>query len=656
MRYYYRNNLVGFLNDSTEQILGTIQGNTPFDIRPTETDAWTLQIEILKNSLKVEEGEIFFEYSIPRMGRRVDVVIVTSALVFVVEFKVGKREFQTQDIDQVWDYALDLKNFHEPSHLPILAPILVATEAPDQILQPGFTVDTDQLIKPIATNSGQLGIVFENLIRFAGESCIDAQDWAEGSYSPTPTIIEAAIALYNQHSVSEITSKAASAKNLRETNKKISEIIRTARLNKEKAICFVTGVPGAGKTLVGLDVATQHMDEVRGTKSVFLSGNGPLVAILREALARDSVKRKKEAGERKRLGDARREAATFIQPVHHYRDTYLKDPAAPFDNIAIFDEAQRAWDIEQTKNFLKRKRGLSNFDKSEPEFLISCLDRHQDYAVIVCLVGGGQEIHRGEAGISEWIDSLNRSFEHWKIYISDRLTDSEYSAGDALGRIKRHDNLYVSESLHLSVSLRSYRAENVSRLVKKLLDLEPEEAGEELRKLRERFPILLTRDIEKAKRWLRERARGSERYGMIVSSNAYRLKPFAIDVRVETNPVRWFLEGKEDIRSSYFLEDVATEFQVQGLELDWAGITWDADFRFTKAGWDGYSFVGAKWQRVLKEERKQYLKNAYRVLLTRARQGMVIVVPKGDDNDESRRSEFYDSTYEYLRSVGFAEV
>jgi hypothetical protein len=349
------------------------------------------------------------------MGRRVDVVIVTSGIVFVIEFKVGKREFQTQDIDQVWDYALDLKNFHETSHGPMLVPILVATDARDHKYEDVFAVDVDQLIKPVMTNANQFGTVFENLLSFAAGNMIETENWANGTYSPTPTIIEAAVALYNQHSVSEITSSAASAKNLRETKKTISEIISNAKLTNQKAICFVTGVPGAGKTLVGLDIATSHLDEVQGAKSVFLSGNGPLVAILREALARDSVRRKKEIGERKRLGDARREAATFIQPVHHYRDTYLKDPSAPFDNIAIFDEAQRAWDLEQTRSFLRRKRGIAEFDKSEPEFLISCLERHQDWAVIVCLVGGGQVIHRGEAGISEWIDAINRSFPLWKI-------------------------------------------------------------------------------------------------------------------------------------------------------------------------------------------------------------------------------------------------
>jgi DUF2075 family protein len=204
--------------------------------------------------------------------------------------------------------------------------------------------------------------------------------------------------------------------------------------------------------------------------------------------------------------------------------------------------------------------------------------------------------------------------------------------------------------------MRSYRAENVSKLVKNLLDMEPSDASEELKKLDKRFPIVLTRNIDDAKCWLRQRARGSERFGIVVSSNAYRLKPQAIDVRVETNPVKWFLEGKEDVRSSYFLEDVATEFQVQGLELDWTCVTWDADFRYTDSGWDGYSFVGTKWQRVLKEERKQYLINAYRVLLTRARQGMVVVVPRGDSHDATRLPEFYDSTYQYLSEIGFSKL
>jgi DUF2075 family protein len=301
---------------------------------------------------------------------------------------------------------------------------------------------------------------------------------------------------------------------------------------------------------------------------------------------------------------------------------------------------------------MRRKKNRPGFKQSEPEFLISCLNRHEDWAVIVCLVGGGQEINRGEAGIGEWIESLNRSFPDWNIYISDRLKDSEYAAGEVLERIQHQEHVRIDERLHLSVSMRSYRAERVSDFVKAVLDLEIETATDLYKSINYKYPIVLTRDMATAKAWLRKQARGTERYGIVVSSHAHRLKPHAIDIKSPMNPVHWFLEGKEHVRSSYFLEDVATEFQIQGLELDWACVTWDADFRYTPDAWETFSFVGTKWYNVRAAERKQYLKNAYRVLLTRARQGMVIVVPEGDSDDLTRKPGFYDLTYDFLHRIG----
>lgn len=320
--------------------------------------------------------------------------------------------------------------------------------------------------------------------------------------------------------------------------------------------------------------------------------------------------------------------------------------------MAIFDEAQRAWNHAKTADFMNRKKKVSNFPYSEPEFLISCLDRHEDWAVIVCLVGGGQEINSGEAGIGEWIESINRSFSEWKVYVSDRISDSEYDAVKSIATFDNSGNFKASRDLHLAVSMRSFRAERVSSFVKNVLDLEVDAARGDLANIHQKYPIVLMCDVEKAKRWLREKARGSERYGLIVSSSGQRLKPLAIDVKSPMDPVKWFLEGKADVRSSYYLEDVATEFHVQGLELDWAGVVWDADFRFSGGEWSHHSFVGDKWHKVRKNERKQYLKNAYRVLLTRARQGMVIVVPSGIDTDHTRRQEFYDNTFDYLQDLG----
>ncbi|HQR42699.1 MAG TPA: DUF2075 domain-containing protein, partial [Gemmatales bacterium] len=445
--------------------------------------------------------------------------------------------------------------------------------------------------------------------------------------------------------------------NLGQTSDTLFDIIRNSKEQSKKSICFVTGVPGAGKTLVGLNIATKHFDKANALYSVFLSGNGPLVAILREALARDRIRQEKERGKKIKKGEAMSEVKAFIQNVHHFRDDCLVDTKKPpVEHVALFDEAQRAWNLQQTSNFMLRKKNKPDFNQSEPEFLISCLDRHTDWAVVVCLVGGGQEINTGEAGITEWIESLNRSFPHWDIYVSPKLTDSEYGAGQVLQDLAGRSNVTYQNELHLSVSMRSFRTEHVSFLVKQLLDLNRDEARYALQQVREKYPIVVTRDLAKAKQWLRHQARGSERYGIVVSSQAERLKPHAIDVKSPMDPVHWFLDGKQDVRSSYYLEDVATEFHVQGLELDWACVTWDADFRFTNEGWDHYSFVGDRWNRIKKVERRSYQKNAYRVLLTRARQGMVIVVPPGDSDDATRKPSYYDPTFSYLSEVGFEVI
>jgi hypothetical protein len=283
----------------------------------------------------------------------------------------------------------------------------------------------------------------------------------------------------------------------------------------------------------------------------------------------------------------------FVQNVHHFRDDcLLHQKRPPIEHVAIFDEAQRAWNLEQTSAFMRRKKNTPDFNHSEPEFLISCLNRHADWAVIVCLVGGGQEINTGEAGIGEWIDSLNRSFPDWHIHISSRLTDSEYHAETLLNDLKSRKHIAYHDELHLSVSMRSFRAEHVSLLVKQLLDLDVDAARQTHLRVKDKYPIVITRDLGNAKLWLKNQARGSERYGIVVSSQAERLKPHAINVKSPMDPIHWFLADKDDVRSSYFLEDVATEFHVQGLELDWACITWDADFRYSSKGWGHYSFCG----------------------------------------------------------------
>ncbi|QDV64326.1 DUF2075 domain-containing protein [Crateriforma conspicua] len=661
-RAYYSDSVANFLTENRNTILGHLVSNSEFAVENTQRDAWTYQIKLLKEWLVGLGGTIYFEYSIPRMGKRVDVLLLIGNAIFVVEFKVGDTQHWSGAMNQVTDYALDLKNFHDASHDRFVVPILIATEAKASPVRIEPTPHRDGLLATVRSNGNNLGTIIREVQEFvesaaAGDRTqIESSSWENGKYLPTPTIIEAAMALYNGHSVAEISRSDASGAELHRTTDTISTVIENARAGHYKAICFVTGVPGAGKTLIGLNIATRHLDDQNNTYSVFLSGNGPLVQILQEALARDKVARKKAAGRRVTKSAARSEVKTFIQNVHHYRDEYLKDSRAPADHVALFDEAQRAWDLQQTSKFMRQKKNQPNFNQSEPEFLISCIDRHKDWGVIVCLVGGGQEINTGEAGIAEWIEALNRSFPDWHIHISDRLTDSEYGAGEVLSSIESRENVHYDSGLHLSVSMRSFRAENVSRLVKEILDLDADSASQTLRSIRENYSIVLTRDLAKAKAWLRQQSRGSERYGIVVSSQANRLKPLAIDVRLQPNPIHWFLAGREDVRSSYYLEDVATEFDIQGLELDWACVTWDADFRHADDGWVYRSFRGNKWQKINKAERQSYLKNAYRVLLTRARQGMVVVVPEGDTQDPTRDPAFYDSTYDYLRSIGFCEI
>jgi len=653
LNYYYKDTIESFLSKSNEEIIGSITMSNQFDSTMNQNRSWEQQLPILRKALNGYNGTIFFEFSIPRMGKRIDSLVIIDNVVFVLEFKVGETKFHEYQIDQVWDYALDLKNFHKPSHDAVIAPILIATEARNSFIKIVTTSHNDNLILPVKTNKEDLSTAIENnLLFFAENKTIVCEEYAAGSYSPTPTIIEAAVALYNSHTVDEITRSDADAKNLTKTTDAITEIIDLAKRENRKIICFVTGVPGAGKTLVGLKIATYHLDKEKGNTSVYLSGNGPLVAILQEALTRDKVSKERELGNKVTKGQAKEGVKAFIQIVHHYRDAYLVDKKPPYDHVAIFDEAQRAWTKEQTVNFMKRKKGIPDFDCSEPEFLISCLDRHQDWAVIVCLVGGGQEINTGEAGISEWLDAVYNHYEKWNVYISPNLTDSEYSAVNAIQKLEERGNVVFNVDLHLSVSMRSFRAENLSLFVKNLLDLDAEQARKTLANISEKYPIVLTRDLASAKKWLKEKARGSERYGMIVSSQAQRLKPYAVDVKSPMNPVNWFLEGKDDVRSSYYLEDVATEFHVQGLEIDWACVMWDGDLRYSEIGWKTYSFIGSKWQNINKEERKRYLINAYRVLLTRARQGMVLVVPNGNSEDHTRKHEYYDDTYNYLTNIG----
>lgn len=683
IRYFYSNSITNFLENSDHEILGNLVQSSPFNLTDLQKNAWLYEIPFLKDILQNKTGHILFEYSIPRLGKRIDTVLLIAGIVFVLEFKVGAKEYTRQDIEQVWDYALDLKNFHEESHAATIVPILIATEANENSTQPSVSHYDDKVLEPILCNANRLAAILNNLIE-KYQSDVDLSGWAHSRYMPTPTIIQAASSLYLNHSVEDITRTEASGESLKKTTDFVQQVIDYSKDNNKKSICFVTGVPGAGKTLVGLNIAVQQFQENEAggnSLAVYLSGNQPLVDVLSEALARDK-KRQEEAknpGKRYNLSDARRNVKSFIQIVHHYRNASLnklkkpikdgvleidpqkvkkntEDGYSEVEHVAIFDEAQRAWTKQQLANWLKRKQGIQDFPMSEPEFLIWSLNLREDWAVIVCLVGGGQEINTGEAGIAEWLRAIDISFPDWNVFISNQLTGKEYAEGELDSILEKLTNVYKNNDLHLAVSMRSFRAEQLSNFVHSMLAEEKEKASTLLTKILDRYPIRITRSLDKAKLWLKEQKRGSERYGILVSSQAQRLRPLSIDVRCKPDTVHWFLDDISDIRSSLFLEDAASEFDVQGLELEWTCIVWDGDLRRENNRWGNYLFNGNKWKNIRSEERKAFQINAYRVLLTRARQGMIICVPEGNTQDDTRKPKYYDETFEYLKGLGIPEI
>ena len=648
---YYRSAILAFLAADPNAILGELARAHGFALEHQQRDAWLEQIATMKQATShVDRGQILFEFAIPRMGKRADVVLVLGGAVVVLEFKVGSTSFDRNAIEQVHDYALDLKNFHRGSHELPIVPVLISTRAKARSARP-LVWAADLVAEPVLASVAQLDGIIEQVLRAAPGQPIDFEAWLRSGYHPTPTIVEAAQALYQQHGVEEITRSDAGAQNLSLTSGCIAEIIERSKTQERKSVCLVTGVPGAGKTLVGLNIATKRAQEHSDEHAVFLSGNGPLVAVLREALARDE-----SAREGTSKAAAARKVASFVQNIHHFRDEALRDPRPPYERVVIFDEAQRAWTRDQATKFMQTKRAVRDFDMSEPEFLISVMDRHEDWCVVVCLIGGGQEINTGEAGMAEWLSALSSRFADWDIYISNRLADPDYVSDQATTELLETLPVREQPELHLAVSVRSFRAEALSEFVGHVVENRPAEARDVYAKIADRYPIWLTRDLDEARQWLRDQARGSERFGLLASSGGHRLRPEGVHVRSKMDAPTWFLNDRMDVRSSFYCEEVGTEFDVQGLELDWAGVCWDADYRYRNGRWLHLAFRGTCWQQVNVPERQLYLKNAYRVILTRARQGMIIFVPRGAAEDPTRPPEFYDQTFAFLQRCGLPVV
>ena len=653
-RSYYSNTISDFLKDDETRILGQLSLHHNHALEDLQKNAWVKQITILKDTLQsVDNGQIYFEFSIPRMGKRVDNVLIINDLIFVLEFKVGDNQYQKHSIEQVVDYCLDLQNFHEGSHHEKLIPVLISTKA--EPIENVFKSEAN-LFEPLKANQQNLSAVINKTLLQSNGKQINTTDWENSIYKPTPTIIEAAQALYKGHNVKEISRHDAGAINLSKTTDCINNIIETAKRENKKSICFLTGVPGAGKTLAGLNIANERMKADEDEHAVFLSGNGPLVDVLREALTRDEVATSKENGEPLTKKVAAIKANAFIQNIHHFRDDNLISKKAPVEKVVVFDEAQRAWAKEQVSSFMKRKKGVEDFDMSEPEFLISVMDRHEDWCTIICLIGGGQEINTGEAGVSEWLSSLKNNYPHWDIHYSNLISTDDNYLSDIELRNWVQSVATEKHELHLSVSVRSFRSEKISELMHEILEANHERANTLVAEVKNDFPILITRDLKTAKNWLRTQAKGSERIGLVASSGGRRLRPLGIDVKNEISAPNWFLNNSDDIRSSYFLEEIATEFDIQGLEIDWVCLAWDINYYFENGKWNCQYFSGTKWQNIHNENDKTYLQNAYRVLLTRARQGLIIYIPEGDDLDHTRPKELYDQTFNFFQSCGIQNI
>ena len=655
-RSYYSASTADFVGSSPDAVFGELSKRYDFPLEPPQKRAWTFQIEHLANTVrKLPPGYLFLEFEIPRIGRRADAILILEGIVFVLEYKFGATSYDRISIDQVTDYALDLKNFHLGSHRVPIVPVLVASEAPDRPWNGQFS--TDHIGDVVLANRYSLCDLLTKTLAGIQAPSLNPVAWAESAYQPTPTIVEAAQALYRGHRVLSIARSDAGAINLTRTGSCVTHIIDEAKRNGQKVLCLITGVPGAGKTLAGLNIATERMRVDEASHAVFLSGNDPLVKVLREALAIDAVDQSRAPTGRSslRMEDARRKARTFIQNIRHFRDDNFEAGAPPIEKVVVFDEAQRAWHQAQLSSFMRRKRGVSSFDRSEPEFLLSVMDRHADWCCVICLVGGGQEINTGEAGMVEWLSALERHFPLWSVHCSSQIQNPEYDwTNDLSARLKRL-GATIQPELHLAVALRSFRAEHVSAFVGAVIDSDAEKARHLCAEI-PRYPIVVTRNLQRAKEWIRSHARGSERFGLLASSNAIRLKPEGVFVKQEIDPAQWFLKGKDDIRSSYYLEDVATEFHVQGLELDWAVVCWDLNFRRKTSGWATFTFSGTRWQTVGDQNRMRYIANSYRVLLTRARQGFVIFVPEGDARDETREPASYTAIYDFLRECGIEAI
>ena len=712
MRAGYRGTVGNFLQNPDRVISDLSTSGRTYCVVREQARTWREEVAMLRTVLAGLEnnGRVYFEYDIPRVAKRSDVVLLINGILFVLEYKVDQtpngavRGFNSSDVDQVEDYAYDFAYFHSKSHACPIVPILIDTHAADVNDQLRVADCNVYEVRRCSTGN-KLREIIDYAIANVGNAnrIADYDDWERGVYEPTPTIVQAAEALYADQTVEEITRSGAGAEGIQNATATINAIVNDAQQNHKKVICFLTGVPGAGKTLVGMNLVASR--DAGGANRVFLSGNYPLVKVLQEALIRNRVEmlevikgrmladeeltqrqldlanaaglhknvsvgrrgvRRISVSGRVRRKDVEREVEVKIQLVPHFRSGYDESLDAPNEHVFVFDESQRAWSAAKLQSDEKRVDGMS-----EPDILLSYLDRHQDWCVAIALVGGGQDIHDGEAGIGEWYKALANKFVGWDVCVAGEDVSPEFLQMQAT----HHDSIYVNPALYLDRPMRSFRAQQVSDFVEALLKGRQslEDARRILQELssrgedgRVRFPVFVTRNLNDAKQKIRTMAHGHERYGMLISARAKRLRHYGMfSLGQDFDQIGWFLDGKDSIESSYALEVAASEFKVQGLEIDYALVGWDGDFMFDQT--DGrfvcqnFSVSDGCWTKIdgaSADTKRRYLTNAYRVILTRARQGMVIFVPTGDvtGSDQTVPTSVYNSTYDFLKSVGIPEL
>ena len=703
--YYTSFKIDEFLDMTKESFIGVLTGNhskNHVEVNATQIIAWQKEFDDLHCILQGIDGRIIFEYSIPSLSKTVDVILLINDIVYVIEYKVNSKTYNQQDIKQTSGYALRLKYFHSYSNDRWIVPILVATDAKEEELSFSFSED-DHVYNTICCNSDNLLNVLETI-----NNCHIGADkgwhetWERGVFKASPTIIDAARNVWRQNNVRGFSMGESSLDTRLGVEDYITNVVvpetRKRPSGRNKSICFVTGVPGAGKTLVGLNVSVALQSE----GASMLSGNGPLVKVLTTALKKDLTKNKKCLNrpiDEISVETIIRGAYGYKKEIFEKRLVYtpgegtikLRENAElGSQHIIIFDEAQRAWNKEKMIKPGQSGRKYwqeEKFPLSEPGLLL--WDMNQlDWGVFICLVGGGQEINTGEAGICEWLRAIknNPELSGWQIYMADELQGEEYNRKDGDGETIESYRKYfsekgcltINETLHLTTCQRSNRSDQVAKFVQELLSCNINEARETYQGFKDKYQIYLTRDIEKAKNKLRERQKAlinrgyidglndeEIRIGMLMSSKAERLRPIGYEIKKVSEYLskvpNWFLDSSDYVRSSNFLEIALNEFFVQGLELDIDAVMWDADFRYDsdENKWKYFEFNGKVWSPVNKKDqdvKRFYMKNAYRVLLTRARVAMIIYVPEGNAEDPTRLPEFYNGTYNYLKSLGLKEL